>query len=104
MTLQMFDVEIDNTELEDFVLVEYPVGFPVECDSDTRIDIPVADFVEVVALEEDETVELVTPMRTFQDCPPLAVAGLFCALLSFVAFVLYWGLVVVLPFWMTGRL
>jgi len=98
----MFDVEIDNTELEDFVLVEYPVGFPVECDLDTRIDIPVADFFEVVALEEDETPELVTPMRTFRDCPPLAVAGLFCALLYCGITVLFFSFVVAFTFRLAG--
>jgi hypothetical protein len=96
MSLPMYDVEIDSTEVEDFV--------PPDCDADELIKILEADFVDVGAIEEEEDADIAAPLRTFWDCPPLAIAGIFCALMSFVAAILFYGSLVALPLWLTGRL
>ena len=96
MTLQMFDVEIDDAQLEDFA--------PAVCETDALIEIVESDVVEVFAPDEDATADVVAPLRNFWDCPPLALAGIICAMISFAGVVLFYGLVATLMLWSTGLL
>jgi hypothetical protein len=94
MSLQLYDVEIEDTEVEDVV--------PPDCDADELIKILEANFVEVVEFEEDEPQDPPAPLLRFGDCPPLALAGILCAMISFAGVVLYGGFVAALLLRLTG--
>ena len=94
MSLQLYDVEVEDTEVEDFVAPD--------CDADELVKILEADFVEVVEFEEDELQDPRAPLLGFRDCPPLALAGILCAMISFAGVVLYCGFVAALLLGWTG--
>jgi len=94
MSLQLYDFEVEDSEVEDVVAPD--------CDADELIKILEADFVEVVEFEEDEPPDPRAPLLGFWDCPPLALAGILCATISFAGVILYCGFVAALSLGWTG--